>query len=114
MKKYILSIVIILAANFAIGQTSYQARFANANRDSIRTQIRMAVIDIATERIDTATNATRRLCIDVLGQPTASFWVDYFAYQIVVMINTATPTDNMVRNNILLIWDRVALINTRR
>ena len=28
--------------------------------------------------------------------------------------NTATPTDNMVRNNILLIWDRVALINTRR
>lgn len=114
MKKIIILSVILLVAHFSQAQTNFQQRFLNANRDSIRTQIRMSVIEIATERIDTATNSSRRLCLDVLGQPTASFWVDYFAYQLVVLINTSTPNDNNIRNNVLSIWNRVALINTRR
>lgn len=114
MKKIIITSIILFAGYFAEAQTSFQQRFLNANRDSIRTQIRMAVIEIATDRVDTATGPSRRLCFDILSQPTQSFWVDYFAYQLVVLINNPTPTDNAVRNNVLSMWDRVALINTRR
>ena len=114
MKKAIIFLVIILAATFSYGQTSFQQRFLNANKDSIRTQIRMAVIDNAVNQVDTATNKNLRLCNLVLREPTNSFWVDMFVYQLVVTLNTSTPSDTQVRTIILSIWNRVANINTTK
>ena len=114
MKKTILALAIIFAATFSFAQSGYQLRFNSANKDTIRTQVRMSVIDYAVEQIDTATNKNLRLCTYVLREPTASAWVDMFIYQLVVTLNTATPTDNQVRTIVLSIWNRVANINTTR
>ena len=114
MKKVVLLLAIIFTATFSFAQTSYQQRFVNANKDSIRTQIRMAVLDNATAVVDTATNKNLRLCNLVLREPTSSVWVDMFVYQLVVTLATSTPTDNQVRTIVLAIWNRVANINTTR
>jgi len=72
MKKYIIAIAIIFAAQAATSQV-YVQRYALANKDTVRTQVRMAAIEIATSYIDTSTNSNRRLCADILGNPTQSF-----------------------------------------
>lgn len=114
MKKTILALAIIFAATFSFAQTSLHQRYLNANKDTIRTQVRMSAIDYAVEQIDTATNKNLRLCTYVLREPTSSVWVDMFIYQLVVTLNTTTPTDNQVRTIVLAIWNRVANINTAR
>lgn len=113
MKKYILTIAIIFAAQFAFSQV-YVQRYALANKDTVRTQVRMACIEIATSYIDTATNANKRLCADILGNTTASWWIDLFIYPLAAISPTATPTDAQVKNGVLTLWSRNAIINTRR
>lgn len=112
MKKYILSIAIVLAANFCNAQ-AYLLRQYYANKDTLRTQVKMSVIDVATERIDTATNASLRLCSDVLANPNDGIWLDMFVYQIVVIVNSV-PTDEQVKQYVNALWKRSAQLNTRR
>jgi len=113
MKKSILTLAIILTATVCFSQ-QYQNRYGYANKDSLRNQIRMAVIDVAVDRIDTASNSSLRLCADVLAQPTASYWLDVFTYQMVVLLSTPTPSDSVVKNFVINLWNRVSLLNTRR
>lgn len=113
MKKYIFTIAIIFAAQFAFSQV-YIQRYALANKDTVRTQVRMACIEIATSYIDTATNANKRLCADILVQPTASWFIDLFIYPLAAISQTATPTDVQVKAGVLTLWNRNALVNTRR
>ena len=112
MKKLSLSLVITLCATVSFAQ--YQTRYTYANKDTLRNQIRMAVIDVAVDRIDTASNSSFRLCADVLSQPTASYWLDVFTYQIVVQLPTSTPTDGTIRNYVIALWVRVSQLNSRR
>lgn len=113
MKKLILFALIIIGFQTVKSQV-YIQRFALANKDTVRTQVRMAVIEIATSYVDTATNANKRLCADVLGNTTASWWIDLFIYPLAAIAQSATPTDAQVKAGVLSLWNRNALINTRR
>lgn len=113
MKKYILTIAIIFAAQFAFSQV-YVQRYTLANKDTVRTQVRMACIEIATSYIDTATNGNKRLCADILVSPTASWFIDLFIYPLAAIAQTSSPTDAQVKTGVLSLWNRNALINTRR
>lgn len=112
MKKYILAIGILFISSVSMAQ--YQTRYNYANKDSLRTQIRMAAIDISVERFDTATNASKRLATEILAVPTASGWLDMFVYPMVILLNTGTPTDAVVKGFVNTLWSRVAQINTSR
>jgi hypothetical protein len=112
MKKYILAIAILFISSVSMAQ--YQTRYNYANKDSLRTQIRMAAIEVSVERFDTATNGSKRLAMDILRVPTASNWLDIFVYPIVILLNTGTPTDAVVKGLVNNLWARVAQINTSR
>jgi hypothetical protein len=113
MKKIILSVVIVFAFKAATSQV-YIQRFALANKDTVRTQIRMAAIEIATSYVDTATNGNKRFCADILSEPTASWWIDWFAYPLAAIAQTSTPTDAQVKAGILTLWTRNVQLSTRR
>lgn len=113
MKKLITLVLIVIGFQSAKSQV-YIQRFALANKDTVRTQVRMACIEIATSYIDTATNGNKRFCADILGNPTASFWVDYFIYPLAAIAQSATPTDAQVKAGILSLWYRNVQLNTRR
>lgn len=112
MKKTLLSVAILLA--FSTAKAQYQTRYNLANKDSVRTQIRMAAIEIASSYVDTATSANQRFCADILVAPTAGWFVDLFAYPLAAISQTATPTDAQVKAGILTLWVRSTLLNTRR
>ena len=113
MKKYILAAIIVLGFTAAKSQV-YVQRYALANKDTVRTQVRMACIEIATSYVDTATNGNKRLCADILSNTTASWWIDLFIYPLAAIAQTATPTDAQVKAGILTLWTRNAALNTRR
>jgi len=113
MKKYVITAIILLGFQFAKSQV-YVQRYALANKDTVRTQVRMACIEIATSYIDTATNGNKRLCADILVQPTASWFIDLFVYPLASIAQSNTPTDAQVKAGVLSLWNRNALINTRR
>lgn len=113
MKKYIIAAILVIGFQSAFSQV-YVQRYALANKDTVRTQVRMACIEIATTYIDTATNGNKRFCADILGNPTASFWVDYFMYPLAAIAQSATPTDAQVKAGVLSLWNRNVQINTRR
>lgn len=111
MKKLFFLAVIILAAQFASAQV-YNVRQNYANNDTLRVRVKMAVIDVAVERFDTATNGSKRLAIDVLARPNNSLWLDMFVYPICVLVN-AMPTDAQVKAYVNTLWARCAVLNTR-
>lgn len=113
MKKYILFVFILFAANAAFSQ-QYLNRHSYANRDTLRTQFKMALIDVAAERIDTATNNSLRLASDILANPNDTRWLDMFMFQAVVTLSSATPTDAQVKALVAALWRRSAALNTRR
>jgi hypothetical protein len=113
MKKLILLALVIIGFQTAKSQV-YIQRYALANKDTVRTQVRMACIEIATSYVDTATNGNKRLCADILVQPTASWFIDLFIYPLAAIAQSATPTDAQVKAGVLSLWNRNALINTRR
>jgi hypothetical protein len=51
MKKYIITAILVLGFQLAKSQV-YVQRYALANKDTVRTQVRMAVIEIATSYHD--------------------------------------------------------------
>lgn len=112
MKKYLLIAIVLLTANICSAQ--YQVRYNFANNDSLRTQIRMAAIEVSVERYDTATNASKRLCNEILARPTTSNWLEMFVYPCVILLQTGTPTDAVVKGLIVALWPRIALVNTTR
>lgn len=113
MKKLFVLILLVIGFQTAKSQV-YVQRYALANKDTVRTQVRMACIEIATSYIDTATNGNKRFCADILGNPTASFWVDYFMYPLAAIAQSATPNDAQVKAGVLSLWNRNVILNTRR
>jgi hypothetical protein len=113
MKKYIITAILVLGFQLAKSQV-YVQRYALANKDTVRTQVRMAVIEIATSYHDTATNGNKRLCAYVLSEPTASWWVDWFMYPLAAIAQSATPTDAQVKAGVLTLWVRNSYLSTRR
>ena len=114
MKKYIIAAIVAIAFTTSAKSQVYIQRYALANKDTVRTQVRMACIEIATSYIDTATNGNKRLCADILSNTTASWWIDLFIYPLAAIAQTATPTDPQVKAGILNLWNRNAALNTRR
>lgn len=113
MKKIIVTAIILLGFQLAKSQV-YVQRYALANKDTVRTQIRMAAIEIASSYVDTATNNNKRFCQDILAEPTQSWYVDLFAYPLAAIAANANPTDAQVKAGILSLWSRSAILNTRR
>ena len=113
MKKIILFVLIVIGFQTAKSQV-YVQRYALANKDTVRIQARMGVIEEAKLMIDTATGNNLRLCIDVLADPTASHWLDKFMYPLAAIAPTDKPTDAQVKAGIKSIWFLVAFLNTRR
>ncbi len=112
MKKYIIAAILVLGFQMAQSQV-YNIRQGYANNDTLRVRVKMAVIDVAVERIDTATNASKRLTQDVLAMPNDGAWLDMFVYQICVIVN-AMPTDAQTKAYVNGLWSRCAILNTRR
>jgi hypothetical protein len=119
MKKYIIAAILVIGFQTAFSQV-YVQRYALANKDTVRTQVRMACIEIATSYIDTATNKdsgawyNKRLCQGILNEPTASWWVDLFAYPLAAIAQSATPTDAQVKAGVLTLWYRNTFFATKR
>ncbi len=113
MKKLILFALIIIGFQTAKSQV-YIQRYALANKDTVRTQIRMSAIEIAKSYIDTSTNGNKKLCSFILGEPTASYWVDWFAYPLAAIAPNATPTDAQVKAGMQNLWWTVVYLSTRR
>ncbi len=90
----------------------YNVRQSYANNDTLRVRVKMAVIDVAVERYDTATNGSKRLTMDVLARPNNSVWLDMFVYQICVLVS-AMPTDAQTKAYVNGLWSRCAMLNTR-
>lgn len=115
MKKLLILVLIVIGFQTAKSQTSiYWQRQALAYKDTVRTQVRMAIIEIATSYHDTATNGNKRLCSYVLSEPTASWWVDWFIYPLAAIAQTASPTDAQVKAGVLTLWSRNSYLATRR
>jgi hypothetical protein len=119
MKKYIIAAILVLGFQMAKSQV-YIQRYALSNKDTVRTQVRMAIIEIATSYVDTATNNdskvwyNKRLCQVVLAEPTAQFWVDWFIYPLAAIAQSATPTDAQVKAGVLTLWHRNTFFSTKR
>ncbi|HLO37980.1 MAG TPA: hypothetical protein VK173_05815 [Lacibacter sp.] len=114
MKKFIITAIILIAANFSFGQNSLYSRYVNANKDSIRVQLRMAVLDHAEAQVDTATKKNERLCKDALIALGSGWFTDVFAFMYAVKENDAVPTDSKIKTFVASVWMRVAELNTRR
>lgn len=113
MKKYILTLSVILAFQAAKSQV-YIQRFALANKDTVRTQVRMSAIEIASAQIDTATGPNQRFCADILGNTTAGWWIDLLIYPLAAIAQSASPTDAQVKTGVQSLWVRSGWLNTRR
>jgi hypothetical protein len=111
MKKYILTAIILLGFQFAKSQV-YNVRHNYAYNDTLRVRVKMAVIDVAVERYDTSTNASKRLTMDVLAKPNNNVWLDMFVFQICVLVS-AMPTDAQTKTYVNGLWARCAILNTR-
>ncbi len=111
MKKTLITVLILCA--FSTVKAQYLTRYNYAQKDSIRTQTRMALVEASVERYDTATGNRHRLAAEMLAIPTSSRIVDMFVYPIVVLLQTATPTDAQIKALVVTLWNRVAEINTQ-
>lgn len=113
MKKTILSILFSFTICLSFSQVSL-LRYSYANKDTIRTQVLIAVVSNAVNQIDTATNANQRLCADVLTKPRDGAWLDIFVFQICTLLSTTNPSDVTITGYVQQLWNRCALLNTRR
>lgn len=111
MKKIILLALIVIGFQTAKSQV-YNVRHNYAYNDTLRVRVKMAVIDVAVERYDTATNGSKRLAMDVLAKPNNSAWLDMFVFQICVLVN-AMPNDAQTKVYVNGLWSRCAILNTR-
>lgn len=113
MKKLILLTLIVIGFQTAKSQSLHQ-RLVTATKDTIRTQIRMAILDYAEMQVDTATKKNERLCKDLMVELGGGWFTNIFAFMYAVKENDTVPTDGKVRNFVVTVWGRVAELNTRR
>jgi hypothetical protein len=113
MKKYIITVIILLGFQFAKSQSLYQ-RYLTANKDTIRTQLRMAFLDYAEAQADTATKKNERLCKNGIAALGGGWYTDVLSFMYAVKENNAVPTDGQIRNFVVIVWARLAELESRR
>jgi hypothetical protein len=113
MKKYIITVIILLGFQFAKSQV-YNIRHNYAYNDTVRVRFKMAAIEVAVERFDTANvaNGSKRQADKIVAYPNDSRWLDRYVFPYAATANKV-PTDAEAKAYVILIWNRIAYLGTK-